>query len=183
MIARIDVSSPPGVSMVIRISWACSLFALAMPLVMYSARTGSISPDMRSSTTLDDEEELAASGPAACVIPRTSGIADSPATTSASSQTRRRDDRRDGEVFTEKHYSRIKCQRCLRFLRAKGRTQPREPTPQSAAQSRTVWPVMPKGAGVRTTSCTSGLPITRLKAASVSAACMCLYPVSRASFR
>ena len=54
MMSRIDVSRPPGVSMVIRTNAAPLPLAWSMPPSTYSAMTGSISPSMRNSTTRDD---------------------------------------------------------------------------------------------------------------------------------
>ncbi len=53
MIERMEVSSPPGVFMVIRIRLACSSLAWSIPWTIYSARIGSISPSMCSSTTVE----------------------------------------------------------------------------------------------------------------------------------
>src|SRR5579875_295650 len=108
MICRIDSSSPPGVSMVIRTRLACSLLACAIPFVMYSASTGSISPEIRSSTTFEEEAESAAVAnfdEAACEVRDAKIAADSPASASATVLTRRQNNRRDWKVFTEKHYS------------------------------------------------------------------------------
>src|SRR5690348_6267478 len=51
IIWRIEVSRPPGVFIVVRIRPARLRLALAMPFTMYSARTGSISELICSSTT------------------------------------------------------------------------------------------------------------------------------------
>src|SRR5579863_1923259 len=70
MIWRMDVSSPPGVLMVITTSEACWSAARWIPLTMYPARMGSISPSMRSSTTLSVAEGEAAGAAARVEKPR-----------------------------------------------------------------------------------------------------------------
>src|SRR5580704_3304871 len=59
-----DVSSPPGVLIVIKMRLACSREACSIPRRMYSARTGSISPSICSATTFDVELEAADEGSA-----------------------------------------------------------------------------------------------------------------------
>src|ERR1700733_3941961 len=62
MIERMEVSRPPGVFMVIRIRLACWSLVWPIPRTMYSARIGSISPSMCSSTTFEaaaEDEEAA----------------------------------------------------------------------------------------------------------------------------
>ena len=51
MISRIALSRPPGVFIVIRTRLASDFAASSIPLLMYSASTGSTTSSMRSSTT------------------------------------------------------------------------------------------------------------------------------------
>src|SRR5271169_6993449 len=53
MMSRMEVSRPPGVLMVMRIRLACSVLACAISRTRYSESIGSISPSMRSSTTVE----------------------------------------------------------------------------------------------------------------------------------
>ena len=71
MMSCMEVSSPPGVSMVISTRLACSCAACSIPLSMYSAMIGSTSSPMRSSITR-------AAGPAAAAPLRRPRTRDSP---------------------------------------------------------------------------------------------------------
>lgn len=78
-----------------------------MPLVMYSARTGSISPETRSSTILDEVEESISAGSAARATTEEKIATDNPTNANAKRHTRRRKNRRDWDIFTERDYSKI----------------------------------------------------------------------------